>query len=201
MLDKGMKIIITEEQFKLLQETDNDFNKTKTLVTGMWADGMEIKDIVMFTSLSYEQVLFLLKDSDMEIDCEGAEEIIKMIFLHTDLIQKKINENDFELNFSYDSFAGCVEFKYINNGFSLEGMATPYWGGECHTPVDGSYAYYEDGKSHDQYDGLGLRFNNPEYFYSIGELIDWFNSEYRKNLLEKIVILVDDYKYEINQKY
>lgn len=192
---------LTEEQFKLLQETDNDFNKTKTLVTDMWANGMEIKDIVMFTSLSYEQVLFLLKDSDMEIDCEGAEEIIKMIFLHTDLIQKKIHKDDFELIFSYDNFSGAVQFQYINNGFCLEGMATPYWNGECFTPVDGSYAYYEDGRGdYDKYDGLGLRFSNPEYFHSIGELIDWFNSEYIKNLLEKIEILVDDYKYEINQK-
>jgi hypothetical protein len=196
-----MKIIITEEQFKLLQETDNDFNKTKTLVTGMWSNGMEIKDIVMFTSLSYEQVLFLLKDSDMEIDCGSAEEIIRLIFLHTDLIQKKIHKDDFDLNFSYDSLAGSVQFQYINNGFSLEGFSTPYWNGECYTPVDGSYAYYEDGKGYDEYDGLGLKFNNPKYFHSIGELIDWFNSEYRKNLLEKIVILVDDYKYEIEQKY
>jgi hypothetical protein len=196
-----MKIIITEDQFNKLQDSDKDFNKTKTLVTGMWADGMEIKDIIMFTSLSYEQVLFLLKDSDIEIDCERAEELIVMIISHTDLIQKKINEDDFELNFSYDSFGGYIQFQYIKNGFSLEGMATPYWGGECYTPVDGSYAYYEDGKSYDEYDGLGLRFNNPEYFHSIGELIDWFNSEYRKNLLEKIVILVDDYKYEINRKY
>jgi hypothetical protein len=196
-----MKIIITEEQFKLLQETDNDFNKTKTLVTGMWADGMEIKDIVMFTSLSYEQVLFLLKDSDMEIDCGSAEEIIRLIFLHTNLIEKKIHKDDFDLNFSYDSLAGSVQFQYINNGFSLEGFSTPYWNGECYTPVDGSYAYYEDGKGYDEYDGLDLKFNNPKYFHSIGELIDWFNSEYRKNLLEKIVILVDDYKYEIEQKY
>jgi hypothetical protein len=195
-----MKIIITEEQFKLLQETDNDFNKTKTLVTGMWANGMEIKDIVMFTSLSYEQVLFLLKDSDMEIDCEGAEEIIKMIFLHTNLIEKKIHKDDFKLNFSYDNFAGSVKFQHDKNGFSLGGFSTPYWNGECYTPVEGSYGHYEGGKSYDEYDGLGLRFNNPEYFHSIGELIDWFNGEYRKNLLEKIVILVDDYKYEIDQK-
>lgn len=195
-----MKIIITEEQFKLLQETDNEFNKTKTLVTDMWANGMEIKDIVMFTSLTYEQVLFLLKDSDMEIDCEGAEEIIKMIFLHTNLIEKKIHKDDYKLNFTYDRFAGSIQFQYINDGFRLEGMATPYWDGDCFTPVDGSYAYYEVGKGYDEYDGLGLRFSNPENFHSIGELIDWFNGEYRKNLLEKIVILVDYYKYEISQK-
>ena len=195
-----MKIIITEEQFKLLQETDNDFNKTKTLVTDMWANGMEIKDIVMFTSLTYEQVLFLLTDSDMEIDCESAEEIIEMIFLHTNLIEKKIQKDDFELNFTYDRFAGYIQFQYINNGFRLEGFSTPYWNGECYTPVEGSNGYYEDGKGYDEYDGLGLRFSNPEYFHSIGELINWFNGEYRKNLLEKIVILVDEYKYEINQK-
>jgi hypothetical protein len=196
-----MKIIITEEQFKLLQETDNDFNKTKTLVTGMFADGMEIKDIVMFTSLSYEQVLFLLKDSDMEIDCESAEGIIRLIFLHTDLIQKKINEDDFDLNFSYDSFAGCVQFQYTNKeGFYLDGMATPYWNGECYTPVDGSYAENEKAQSDDNYDGLGLRFKNPDHFYSIGELIDWFNGEYRKNLLEEIETLVEHYRYEIEQK-
>jgi hypothetical protein len=197
-----MKIIITEEQFKLLQETDNDFNKTKSLVTDMWADGMEIEDIVMFTSLSYEQVLFLLKDSDMEIDCESAEGIIRLIFLHTDLIQKKINEDDFDLNFSYDSFAGSVQFQYVNKKhFYLDGMATPYWNGECYTPVDGSYAVNENNQSYDEYDGLGLRFSNPEYFHSIGELIDWFNGEYRKNLLEEIETLVEHYKYEIELKY
>ena len=196
-----MKIIITEEQFKLLQETDNDFNKTKTLVTDMWADGMEIEDIVMFTSLSHEQVLFLLKDSDMEINCESAEGIIRLIFLHTDLIQKKINEDDFDLNFSYDSFAGGVQFQYVNKKhFYLDGMATPYWNGECDTPVDGSYAVNENNQSDDNYDGLGLRFKNHEYFYSIGELIDWFNGEYRKNLLEEIETLVEHYSYEIDLK-
>jgi hypothetical protein len=196
-----MKIIITEEQFKLLQETDNDFNKTKTLVTDMWADGMEIKDIVMFTSLSYEQVLFLLKDSDMGIDCENAEDIIRLILSHTDLIQKKINDDEFDLYFGYDSFAGTVQFQYISKkGFYLDGMSTPYWNGECYTPVDGSYAKNEEDQSDDHYDGLGLRFKNPEYFYSIGELIDWFNGEYRKNLLEKIEILVDYYRNEIALK-
>ena len=30
-----MKIIITEEQFKLLQESDNNFNKTKTLLSNL----------------------------------------------------------------------------------------------------------------------------------------------------------------------
>ncbi len=195
-----MKIILTEEQFKQLQESDLDFNKTKTLVTDMWANGMEIKDIVMFTSLSYEQVLFLLKDSDMEIDCENAEDIIRLIILHTDLIQKKINDDEFDLYFGYDSFAGTVQFQYINNGFRLDGMATPYWGGECYTPVDGSYAENEDEKYDDNYDNLGLRFKNPEHFYSIGELIDWFNGKYRKNLLEEIETLLEHYRYEIDQK-
>ena len=58
----------------------------------------------------------------------------------------------------------------------------------------------EEDQSDDHYDGLGLKFKNPEYFYSIGELIDWFNGEYRKNLLEKIEILVEHYRYEIEQK-
>jgi hypothetical protein len=196
-----MKIIITEKQFKQLQESDLDFNKTKTLVSDMWADGMEIEDIVMFTSLSYEQVLFLLKDSDIEIDCENAEDIIRLILSHTGLIQKKINGDEFDLYFGYDSFAGSVQFQYVNKeGFYLDGMATPYWNGECHTPVDGSYAENEKAQSDDNYDGLGLRFKNPEYFYSIGELIDWFNGEYRKNLLEKIKILVDYYRNEIALK-
>jgi len=196
-----MKIIITEKQFKKLQESDLDFNKTKTLVTDMWADGMEIEDIVMFTSLSYEQVLFLLKDSDLEIDCKRAEEIINLIFSHTDLIQKKITEDDFELQFTYTKFVRTLQFQYVNKKhFYLDGMATPYWNGECYTPVDGSYAVNENNQSDDNYDGLGLRFKNPENFYSIGELIDWFNGEYRKNLLEKIEILVEHYRYEIEQK-
>ena len=196
-----MKIIITEKQFKKLQESDLDFNKTKTLVTDMWADGMEIKDIVMFTSLSYEQVLFLLKDYDMEIDCKSAEDIIISILSHTDLIQKKINDDEFDLYFGYDSFAGTVQFQYISKkGFYLDGMSTPYWNGECYTPVDGSYAENEKAQSDDNYDGLGLRFKNPENFYSIGELIDWFNGEYRKNLLDKIETLVEHYRYEIEQK-
>jgi hypothetical protein len=79
-------------------------------------------------------------------------------------------------------------------------MATPYWNGECDTPVDGSYAVNENNQSDDNYDGLGLRFKNHEYFYSIGELIDWFNGEYRKNLLEEIETLVEHYSYEIDLK-
>ena len=40
-----MKIIVTEDQFKLLQENDNNFIKTKSVIDSMCDQGMEISDI------------------------------------------------------------------------------------------------------------------------------------------------------------
>ena len=57
-----MKIIITEDQFKRLQENDNDMRRKKLLIISMYDDGMGLMDIQNYTGLPREVVVFLLKD-------------------------------------------------------------------------------------------------------------------------------------------
>ena len=76
-------------------------------------------------------------------------------------------------------------------------FATPYWNGECRTPVDGSY--FEDKReedlNYDDYDNLGLTTDyTPESFDSISELIDFLNNDYPKLLIEPIENLLKYYK-------
>ncbi len=50
-----MKIIITEEQFNFLFESN--FEKNSRLVYKMWNDGMEFNEISDYTGLSLEQII------------------------------------------------------------------------------------------------------------------------------------------------
>jgi hypothetical protein len=189
-----MKIIITESQYQNLLESDKSFEKTKRLVTNMWADGMDIEDIKTYTSFSTEQVLILLKDSDMEIDCKMAPYFVNKLF-NLGLVKKihTFNNDTVELRFGNVDIAGTLEFEYSDKNYILIGLATPYWNG-CFTPVDGSYFENKiDGSYIDTYDNTNQKFDCPEYFYSINELIEWLNNEYPKKVMSKIQNLLEYY--------
>lgn len=91
-----MKIIITEEQFKLLQETNNDFNKTKTLLSSMIDQGMDFEDIERLTGLSSDIIILCLKDKkiiDFEKTNKFCDEIHTLLYKYlwrTDFIEKVI---------------------------------------------------------------------------------------------------------------
>ena len=101
-----------------------------------------------------------------------------------------------DIEFSWDGFGGYSVFTYNNTDYILIGFATPYWNGDCRTPVDGSY--FEDrnyGDNYDDYDNQGLTTSyTPKSFESISELIDFLNNEYPKLLIDPINKLIHYYE-------
>jgi hypothetical protein len=190
-----MKIIITEEQFNFLFESN--FEKNSRLVYNMWNDGMDFYEISDYTGLDLEQIIFLLKDKEINIDCGLAYKLVGLLF-RTDLVNKKhsFEETGADIEFSWDGFGGYNTFDYNDTDYILIGFATPYWNGDCRTPVDGSY--FEDrnyGDNYDDYDNQGLTTSyTPKSFESISELIDFLNNEYPKLLIDPINKLIHYYE-------
>ena len=190
-----MKIIITEEQFNFLFESN--FEKNSRLVYNMWNDGMDFYEISDYTGLDLEQIIFLLKDKEIHIDCGLAYKLVGLLF-RTDLVNKKHSFEDMssDIEFSWDGFGGYSVFEYNDTDYKLVGFATPYWNGDCKTPVEGSYfedKHYPD--SYDDYDNQGLTTSyTPKGFNSISELIDFLNNEYPKLLIDPINKLIHYYE-------
>ena len=190
-----MKIIITESQYNFLLE--NSFEKNSKLLYKMWDDGMEFNEISDYTGLSLEQIIFYLKDKKMPIDCSFAYQLVGILFRLKMVNEKYTFDNDKkEIFFKWDRMAGAVDFEYHDPRYKLIGFATPYWNGECRTPVDGSY--FEDKREedlyYDAYDNQGLTTRyTPESFKSISELIDFLNYDYPKLLIEPIEELLKHY--------
>jgi hypothetical protein len=189
-----MKIIITEEQFNTLLESN--FEKKSNLIYKMWNDGMEFNEISDYTGLSLEQIIFPLKDKEIHIDCGLAYKLVGLLF-RTDLVNKKHSFEDMgaDIEFSWDGFGGYIVFTYNDTDYMLNGYATPYWDG-CRTPVEGEY--FEDreyGDNYDDYAVLGLTTSyTPTSFDSISELIDFLNNEYPKLLIDPINKLIHYYE-------
>jgi hypothetical protein len=190
-----MKIIITESQFNFLFESN--FEKNSRLIYNMWNDGMDFNEISDYTGLSIEQIIFLLKDKEIHIDCGLAYKLVGLLF-RTDLVNKKHSfENmraDIELN--WNGFGGYSVFTYNDTDYKLVGFATPYWNGDCKTPVEGSdFEDRESGDNYEDYDSQGLTTSyTPKSFESISELIDFLNNEYPKLLIKPIKELIHYYE-------
>jgi hypothetical protein len=189
-----MKIIITEEQFNFLFESN--FEKNSRLVYNMWNDGMDFYEISDYTGLDLEQIIFLLKDKEIHIDCGLAYKLVGLLF-RTDLVNKKhsFEETGADIEFSWDGYSGSIVFEFNDKDYMLKGWATPYWGGDCKTPVEGSdFEDRESGDNYEDYDGLGLTTSyTPTSFDSISELIDFLNNEYPKLLIDPIKKLIHYY--------
>lgn len=183
-----MKIIISESQYNLLFESN--YEKNKKLVEKMWDDGMSFNDIRDLIGMKKDHLYFLLKDKEHKINCSTAYHDILDIIENTDLINKKINIKDIELEFGADDFVGTVNFIYKDDDFHIEGMATPYWDGNCTLPVD--IGYFEDlstNEYNDEYDELQMTVDYelvPKQFDSFQELIDFMNNEYPYLIVPKI---------------
>ena len=177
--------------------TESDYEKNSRLIYKMWNDGMDFYEISDLTGLSLKQIIFLLKDKEIHIDCGFAYKLVGMLF-RSDLVNKKHSFEDMraDIEFSWDGFGGYVIFEYNDRDYKLVGFATPYWDGNCRTPVDGSYfedKHYPD--SYDDYDNQGLTTSyTPKSFESISELIDFLNNEYPKLLIDPIKKLIHYYE-------
>jgi hypothetical protein len=190
-----MKIIISESQYSNIFESNNE--KQSNLIYKMWNDGMDIYEISELIGLKESQVVFYLKDREIRIDCGFAYQLTQILY-RTSLINKNFNFNNGEmiLNLNWKNFSGSVDFEYDDKDYKLMGMATPYWDGNCSTPVDGSYFENKNtNEYYDEYDNSGKYIENtPINFNSIQELIDFLNNDYPKQLIKPIRELISFYK-------
>jgi hypothetical protein len=100
-----------------------------------------------------------------------------------------------KIELEWSNFGGYLEFEYEDKDCRLVGMATPYWNGDCTTPVDGSeFENKITGDYVDSYTELGLRIDSPSNFKSIQELMDFLNNYFPKQLIIPIRTLIDYYK-------
>lgn len=190
-----MKIIISESQYNLLLESNTE--KNKRLVGKMWDEGMNMDEISSLIGLDQSQIILLLKDKNIKIDCGFAERLTTLLFWKTDFIRKEYSFNDGEttLEFSWGGFSGIIYFTYEDEDYEITGMATPFWNGDCSIPVDldriknKSTGDYEDdfGSS-----GFDLE-HTPSQFNSIQELIDFLNKDYPKEIIKVMPRLISKY--------
>ena len=190
-----MKIILTESQYKNLFESKEE--KKSDLLYSMWMEGMSMDDIKDYTGMNMQQIISYLKNKEMNIDCKFAEGLVLTLMYRTDFINKNYNFNDGQmfLNLNWGGSSGSVAFEFNDKEYKLTGWATPYWGGECNTPVESNY--FENKKTDeyvDEYGSTGNRIENtPSSFNSIQELIDFLNNDYPKQLIKPIKELIEDY--------
>lgn len=190
-----MKIIISESQYNLLLESN--FEKNKRLVGKMWDEGMNMDEISSLIGLDQSQIILLLKDKNIKIDCEFAERLTTLLFWKTDFIRREYSFNDGEttLEFTWGGFSGIIYFTYEDEDYEISGMATPYWNGDCSIPVDldriknkSTGEYEEDFGS----SGFDLE-HTPSQFNSIQELIDFLNKDYPLEIIEVMPRLISKY--------
>jgi hypothetical protein len=190
-----MKIIITESQYKNLFESKEE--KKSDLLYGMWMEGMSIDDIKDYTGMSAHQIITYLKNREINIDCKFAEDLVLKLMYRTDFINKNYNFNDGQmfLNLNWGGSSGSVAFEFNDKEYKLTGWATPYWGGNCDTPVESNY--FENKKTDEYVNEYGNSDKKIEYtpssFNSIQELIDFLNNDYPKQLIEPIKELIEGY--------
>ena len=190
-----MKIILTESQYKNLFESKEE--KKSDLLYRMWMEGMSMDDIKDYTGMNMQQIISYLKNREMNIDCKFAEDLVLTLMYRTDFINKNYNFNDGQmfLNLNWGGSDGSVAFEFNDKEYKLTGWATPYWGGECNTPIESNY--FENKKTDEYVDEYGNSAKKIEYtpssFNSIQELIDFLNNDYPKQLIEPIKELIEGY--------
>ena len=190
-----MKIIISESQYNLLYESN--FEKNKRLVGKMWDEGMNLDEISSLIGLDQSQIILLLKDKNIKIDCGFAERLTTLLFWKTDFIRKEYSFNDGEttLEFTWGGFSGIIYFTYEDEEYEISGMATPFWNGDCSIPVD--LDRIKTKSTGDYEDDLGLSGyvleNIPSRFNSIQELIDFLNKDYPLEIIEVMPRLISKY--------
>lgn len=183
-----MKIIITEEQLKKLQESDYDLKKTKELVSSMYDDGMGIKDIEKYTNLSLQTLIFLLKDH-VKVDINDTQMLHDYLWdyvLPSEFDRKKVFEDGTKLEIFPDNISLSLQFTYIPNHEYIReamGYATFTWDATRIFPIDVQEVIFHD----DEYEmvdkNLGLFknvFKEPDFLKikTLSDYIEFFNKRY-----------------------
>lgn len=192
-----MKIIITESQYSSLFESNSE--KNKRLVGKMWDEGMDLDEISELIGIGKTDVILYLKDKPIKIDCEFAEKLAGILFWKTDLINKKyiFNNGKSKLEFTWGGFSGIIYFTYEDENYEIIGMASPYWNGVCHIPVDfESIENKFTGESEGDFGSSDIDLENtPSEFNSIQEMIDFLNTVYPVEVIKTIPKLLSKYGY------
>lgn len=193
-----MKIIITEDQFNKLQDSDKEFNKTKKLVNSMFDQGYDVDDILKITGLDKDAVIVLLYDrkviQDESGECPDKYQYLyyKLFRSGSDLINKdRYFEDGSSIEITFEYFSGTIDFVYKSEGYKLIGYATLMWDAEPKLPVDITTFYDIDDTDYDvdgiEYSSVDLRtddkFNNIKTFR---QLVDYFNNDYYIMLKEEL---------------
>ena len=191
-----MKIIISESQYNLLLESN--FEKNKRLVEKMWDEGMNLDEISSLIGLDQSQIILLIKDKNIKIDCGFAERLTTLLFWNTDFIRKEYSFNDGEttLEFTWGGFSGIIYFTYEDEDYEISGMATPFWNGDCSIPVDLDRIKNKSigGEYQENFGSSDIVLENtPSQFNSIQELIDFLNKDYPLEIIEVMPTLIAKY--------
>jgi hypothetical protein len=152
----------------------------------MWDQGMDTSDISEMTGLKESVIIFLLREKEIHIDCSFADTLLPTLF-KSSMVNKNFHGDNETLRLEW-SFGGFITFDYEDPKYELKGYATPYWNGDCATPVDSHY--FEDketGEHENEYDKLEMVTDyTPSSFNSIQEFVDFLNNEYPKELVRTI---------------
>lgn len=184
-----MKIVITEEQLKKLQESDNDLKKTKKLVLSMYDEGMDTKDIGKYTNLPLEMIVFLLKDH-VKVDINDTQMLHDYFWdyvLLTDMFdRKKVFDDGTQIKLFADFMSASIQFTYIPNHEYIReaiGYATFVWDATRIFPIDLQEVAYHD----DEYEMVERHlgnfteiFNEPEFrrIKTLSDYINFLNKRY-----------------------
>jgi hypothetical protein len=196
-----MKIVITEDQFKTLQESDRDFKKTKSLVVSMYNNTKDIEEIMRYTGLDLDVVILCLMDEKL-FEKVGKCGVIGDFFygyiFDTEFIEKRYSYDDGSIvKIDYSSLEGVLNISYFpKNGDKLYGYATFLWDGMCKLPID-LISFIFKGRE-EIYDSKGIydAWSPDKEFRSIEtirQLIDYFNKNYFKILKKPLETLYDEY--------
>jgi hypothetical protein len=175
-----MKIIISEEQHRLL--TENNFEKNKKLIEKMLSYQMTIEEIIDLVGLTKKQIYFLAKDYRIKLRCPDAYHYISDILQYTDLINNKKNYGSCQISVEVDSLSGIYNFEYTDNNYYIMGYSTIYWDGTCDFPINIDYIQdLKTGEDNHKYDELQIIVDPslyPKRYNSISEMIDFMNEDY-----------------------
>jgi hypothetical protein len=194
-----MKIVITEEQLKKLQESDNDLKKTKKLVFSMYDEGMDINDIQKYTNLPKQTLIFLLKDH-VKVDINDTQMLHDYLWdyvLPSDIFdRKKVFEDGTKLEIFPDYMSLSIQFTYIANHEYIReviGYATFLWDANRILPIDIQEVIFHDDEYENVDKHLGLfkeTFKTPDFLKikTLSDYIEFLNKTY-----------LTDIKYEVDK--
>ena len=183
-----MKIIITEDQFKQLQENDNDMQRKKSLIISMYDDGMDLMDIQNCTGLSKEMVVFLLKDH-IKLDINDTKMLSDYFWWYVlvgDIFDKqKVFDDGSKIQLFIESMSRSISFTYrVNHKYlkDVKGFATIAWNDQKEFPIEVTeLTHKDDDYESDQKLLIGDEiFNEPEFkeIKTLSDYIDFLNKKY-----------------------